>query len=103
MVSAEKEENGNTPGDPISGELSIPLMAQYFNLLRVGHSSEEFYFELSQAPENKNVGLIVGRFVTSVAHAQRIHKALGENIAQYESKFGPITQPKAEDEVNGAK
>lgn len=102
MVSADKKENGNNPGDSNSGELSIPLMAQYFNLLRVGHSGEEFFFELSQTPETKNVGLIVGRFVTSVAHAQRIYKALGENIEQYESKFGPITQPKVDDEVNGA-
>ncbi len=29
-------------------------------------------------------------------------EALGENIEQYESKFGPITQPKVDDEVNGA-
>ena len=102
MVSADKKENGNNPGDSTPGELRIPLMAQYFNQLRVGHSGEEFYFEMSQATETKNVGLIVGRFVTSVAHAQRMYKALGENIAQYESKFGPITQPKVDDEANGA-
>jgi len=103
MVSPDKKENGNKQGGAGSVELNISVPAQYFNLLRITHArGEEFLFDLFQALPEPGSASLVGRYVTSVAHAKRIHDALGENIKKYESSFGPIAQPKTEDKTNGA-
>ena len=91
-MSADKKENGNKPGDTISGTLNVSVSAQHFNLLVVSHTGEEFLFDLFQRLPGLGSASFVGRYVTSVAHARRIYDALRENIETYESAFGRIVQ-----------
>ncbi len=102
-MNADKKENGSKPVEEGSVEIAVSSMAaQYFNLLRVTHTGEEFLFDLIQLkPGSGSLSSAhVGRYVTSVAHAKRIYEALGENIRKYEDKFGSIVQPKMKDDGN---
>ena len=64
--------------------------AQFFNLLRVSFSSREFFFDLAQSSTDPGVADLIGRFVTTPAHAKQIGKVLSGLLGRYEEKFGPI-------------
>ncbi len=60
----------------------------YSNNSVVGHSGEEFILDfLLVTPP---AGRVNARVIISPAHAKRLFKALGENLAQYEKMFGKI-------------
>jgi len=62
----------------------------YTNLALITHSETEmlidFLFLQPQTPKTK----VLSRIVTSPVHAKRFLAALQDNIAKYESRFGPI-------------
>jgi len=62
----------------------------YTNLALISHSETEllidFLFLQPQTPKTK----VLTRIVTSPIHAKRFLAALSDNIAKYESRFGPI-------------
>jgi len=62
----------------------------YSNIVRIGHSPYEFMLDFGQfQPEGKRAFMDV-RVVTSPQHAKAILKALKDNIAIYEEKYGTI-------------
>lgn len=62
----------------------------YSNIVRIGHSPYEFMIDFGQfQPEGKEAFMDV-RIITSPQHAKAILKALKENIAIYEEKYGKI-------------
>jgi len=62
----------------------------YSNVVRIGHSPYEFMLDFGQfQPEGKRAFMDV-RIITSPPHAKAILKALKENIAGYEEKYGTI-------------
>lgn len=62
----------------------------YSNIVRIGHSQYEFMLDFGQfQPEGKKAFMDM-RVITSPPHAKAILKALKENIAKYEEKFGVI-------------
>lgn len=60
----------------------------YSNNMIVAHTREEFFLDfLMVAPPT---GTVTARVVLSPGHVKRVVAALQENIAKYETSFGPI-------------
>jgi len=66
------------------------LKGNYSNLMQVLHTKEEFIldFFLVSPPQ----GILVSRVIMSPGHLKRMIRALEENIAKYEGKFGKIEE-----------
>ena len=67
--------------------------ANYINVMKVMHTSREFYFDFAQGIPNTSVAALVTRIVTSPAHAKAMLLALKENIEKYEKQHGVIQDP----------
>jgi len=66
------------------------IQTVYSNIVRIGHTPYEFMMDFGQfQPEGKRAFMDV-RIVTSPQHAKALLKALKENIANYEEKYGVI-------------
>jgi len=66
------------------------LKGRYANIMYIAHTKEEFVLDfLNVLPPQ---GSLVSRIITSPGHMKRILKALGDNIKQYEDKFGKIEE-----------
>jgi len=65
----------------------------YSNLMQILHTKEEFVldFFLISPPE----GILSSRIIMSPGHVKRMAKALSENLAKYEEKFGKIEEASA--------
>jgi hypothetical protein len=62
----------------------------YSNHMMVSHTREEFFLDFfSMLPE---AGKLSARVIASPGHVKRIARALTENIAKYESRFGTIEE-----------
>jgi hypothetical protein len=71
----------------------------YVNLAMIGHSENEFIIDFIFIQPQNQKAKVRSRIITSAAHAKRLLAALGENVAKYEEKFGPIKiSPKSEDD-----
>ena len=64
------------------------LKGKYSNLMQIIHTKDEFIldFFLVLPPQ----GVLSSRVIMSPSHSKRMIKALQENIAKYEKKFGEI-------------
>ncbi|MCK4453811.1 DUF3467 domain-containing protein [Candidatus Parcubacteria bacterium] len=64
----------------------------YSNLMQIVHTKEEFIldFFLASPPQ----GILSSRVIMSPGHIKRMLKALQENLAKYEDKFGKIEEAK---------
>jgi len=68
------------------------LQGMYSNLAMIHHGAEEFTLNFIYLFPNGAQGKLLGSMIVSPAHAKRIWRALGENIARYESQFGSIKE-----------
>jgi len=82
------------PEQKISG-ITIPpdLEAVYANLVRITHSPSEFIFDFAQMLPGMKGPFIKTRVLLSPLTAKLIYKALGDNLAKYESSYGEISLP----------
>ncbi|MCD4803611.1 MAG: DUF3467 domain-containing protein [Anaerolineales bacterium] len=89
MTKAEPEKKG-----PI---ITIPddLDAVYANLVRITHSPSEFIFDFAQMLPGLKGPTFKSRVLLSPMSAKLIYKALGDNLAKYETNFGEISIPGA--------
>jgi Protein of unknown function (DUF3467) len=71
------------------------LQGQYSNLVMIHHNLEEFTMNFIYIFPNGAQGKLTGSMIVSPGHAKRIWRALGENIARYESQFGSIKESPA--------
>ena len=71
------------------------LQGQYSNLVMIHHNLEEFTLNFIYIFPNGTQGKLTGSMIVSPGHAKRIWRALGENIARYESQFGAIKESPA--------
>ena len=68
----------------------------YANLAMITHSTSEFIIDfISMMPGIKNPE-VRNRIIMTPEHAKRFMQALQDNIAKYESMFGPIKLPRPE-------
>jgi len=68
------------------------LQGQYSNLVMIHHNVEEFTLNYIYIFPNGAQGKLLASMIVSPAHAKRIHRALGENLARYEAQFGTIKE-----------
>ena len=62
----------------------------YSNLALITHSSAEFVLDLLRVLPGRPQPKVVSRVVMAPEHAKRLMMALHDNVAKYESTFGPI-------------
>ena len=91
---------------PQQGQVQIKadekeLQGQYSNLVMIHHNLEEFTLNFIYISPNGAQGKLTGSMIVSPGHAKRIWRALGENIARYESQFGAIKESPAGSEPAG--
>lgn len=82
---------------PKTPQRSIPIKVTddvvggvYSNHMIISHTQEEFFMDFfSVLPE---AGKLSARVIASPGHMKRIVRAMVENIAKYEARFGTITE-----------
>lgn len=67
----------------------------YANSMVVSHSANEFILDFALV--TGGAGQVVARVITNPTHIKRIVAALEDNVRRYETQFGPIRPPAAED------
>lgn len=74
-------------------ELPTDLPVEYVNLVRISHSPYEVIFDFAQMLPGLPTAKVQSRIVMSPLGAKLLYRALGENLAKFESAFGEITVP----------
>lgn len=84
----------SAPKPPQKTQVNIELPAQlepkYANFVLITHSAAEIVLDFAQVLPRTPKGKVQSRIVMTPMHARLLHEALGQNLAQYESKFGPV-------------
>jgi hypothetical protein len=99
-ILGEQRMDEQRPPQQGQGQVQIKadekeLQGQYSNLVMIHHNLEEFTLNFIYIFPNGAQGKLTGSMIVSPGHAKRIWRALGENIARYESQFGPIKESPA--------
>jgi hypothetical protein len=63
---------------------------QYINLALVNHTETEFNLDFIYVQPQQPKAKVLSRIITSPKHMKRLMLAMQENLAKYESRFGPI-------------
>ena len=78
---------------PIQIELPADLEATYSNFALITHSPSEMILDFARALPNVPKAKVYARIVITPMNAKLLHKALGDNLAKFEEKFGEIRTP----------
>ena len=81
--------------------LEVPpdVDANYSNLVRISHSVAEIVLDFARllpyqgGTPGQGMPRVTARILMSPIGAKLFYKALGDNLARYETTFGPITLP----------
>ena len=79
--SPKKQVNIELPGD---------LEPKYANFVLITHSAAEIILDFAQVLPRTAKGKVQSRILMTPMHAKLLHNALGQNLSQYEAKFGAI-------------
>jgi len=71
----------------------------YANNMFVTHTREDFVMDFLYLASQQ--GSVNARVITTPGHMKRIIRALVDNVAKYEAKFGPIPDSPIPDEAPG--
>ncbi|MBS1250627.1 MAG: hypothetical protein MAG431_02221 [Chloroflexi bacterium] len=77
----------------LSVEVPPDLEAQYANMVRITHSFSEMVFDFARMLPGQKKPEVEARIIMSPLSAKLFYRALGENLAKYEKKFGEIKSP----------
>jgi hypothetical protein len=75
----------------IQVELPSDLEAIYANFAILNHSPSEVFIDFARLLPNMPKVKVYARILMTPANAKALHKALGENLAKYEKRYGEIT------------
>jgi hypothetical protein len=81
------------PQRQIQVELPASLDATYANFVVITHSPSEMIMDFARALPNMPKAKVYARILMTPMNAKLLHKALGENLAKFEDKFGEIKTP----------
>ena len=87
----EKPQQPQVPQMQIKAD-EKELLGQYSNLVMIHHAAEEFTLNFIYVFPNMPQGKLVASLILSPGHARRLLRALADNIAGFEAKFGPIRE-----------
>lgn len=71
-------------------ELPSGLDPRYANFVLITHSAAEIILDFAQILPRTPKGKVQSRILMTPMHAKLLHTALGQNLSQYEAKFGAI-------------
>jgi hypothetical protein len=74
-------------------ELPADLEATYANFVVITHSPSEMIMDYARALPNMPKAKVYARILMTPMNAKSLYKALGENLAKFEEKFGEIKTP----------
>ena len=77
----------------IQVELPADLEATYANFVVITHSPSEMIMDYARALPNMPKAKVYARIIMTPMNAKLVHKALGDNLAKFEEKFGEIKRP----------
>ena len=77
----------------INIEYPKDLEAVYANVAFISHTPAELIVDFAQVLPRIPKGNVVSRIIMSPMHAKMLHKALAQNLANYERQFGEIKLP----------
>ena len=63
----------------------------YANNMVVAHTREEFVLDFMTL-YNPRAGVVTSRVILSPGHLKRVVRALSENLARYEARFGELSE-----------
>ena len=91
MSETKKTPGPAAPGSSIQVKVTDDVVGGvYSNHMVVAHTREEFFLDFfTMLPQ---VGKMASRVIVSPGHLKRILRALGENLARYEARFGTIQE-----------
>lgn len=79
--------------EPWPLEVPPELQPIYVNLARIGHTPSEFVLDLARFLPGEAGPRLLSRVILSPQSAKLLYRALGENLARYEARFGEILLP----------
>lgn len=82
----------NQPAPP-KLELPHDLEALYANLVRITHSPSEIVIDFAQMLPGAPTAPVKARVLMSPLSTKLFYRALGENLAKFETNFGEIPMP----------
>jgi isocitrate dehydrogenase kinase/phosphatase len=74
-------------------ELPSDLEATYSNFALITHSPSEMIVDFARLMPNVPKAKVYARIIMTPMNAKLLYKALGENLAKFEEKFGEIKAP----------
>jgi len=82
-------------GQPMRLNIEVPpdLEATYANLAVIRHSPSEVVVDFVRQMPDQPRAKVYARVVLTPINAKLLHRALGENLAAYEQKYGEIRTP----------
>ena len=84
---------------PLSVELPANLEPVYVNFSLISHTPSEIIFDLSQLLPNQPKARVKSRVVMTPLNAKLFLRALQDNLAKYESRYGEIDMPNRGDDL----
>jgi hypothetical protein len=88
-----KEKQNQAKKQPPTVHYPPDLDVEYTNLVRITHTPSEFVFDFARILPVTERPEVKSRIMMSPLSAKLLYRALGENLAKYESKFGDIKIP----------
>lgn len=70
--------------------LSLVPRSSFTNIMRISHTDEEFYLDFGEKIPGSEDAFHIVRLVTTPREMKRILRAIEENVAKYEERFGVI-------------
>lgn len=84
-------DDSKKPQNQLNIELSEEIAeGVYSNLAIISHSHSEFVIDFIRLVPNVPKAKVKSRIILTPQHAKRLLNALTENLAKYESQFGPL-------------
>lgn len=92
-MSNQKQKPGGMPKRQIQIEMPSDLEATYANFALITHSPSEMIVDFARMLPNAPKTKIYARIIMTPMNAKLLHRALGDNLAKFEEKFGEIKTP----------
>ena len=84
---------------PLSVELPANLEPVYANFSLISHTPSEIIFDLAQLLPNQPKARVKSRVVMTPLNAKLFLRALQDNLAKFESRYGEIDVPNRGDDL----
>jgi len=89
----KKPQQPTMPQRQIQIEMPSDMEAIYANFALITHSPSEMIVDFARMLPNAPKTKVYARIIMTPMNAKLLHRALGDNLAKYEEKFGEIKTP----------